>query len=78
MARSHVVAIAAGLLLAISGPGFAAKRTVQKPDTKGAEKSQSRATNSNGSRIRPHNREPYPYSRDPDPYAYGVNWPKGA
>ena len=73
--RFHVVAIAAGLLLAVTGPGFAAKRM---SDTKSAVKSQSRATKSSGSAIRPYNRDPYPYSRDPDPYAPGVNWPKGA
>ena len=38
-----VVTIAAGLLLAVSGPTFAAKRTLQKSDTKSAVKSQSRA-----------------------------------
>jgi hypothetical protein len=58
-----VVAIAAGLLLAVSGPSFAAKRTLQKSDTKSAVKSQSRAA-----------KFPYPYGRD-DPYAPGVNWP---
>ena len=73
MTRFHVVAIAAGLLLAVSGPSFAAKRM---SDTKSAVKSQSRATNSSGSAIRPYSRGPYPYSRDPDPYAPGVNWPK--
>ena len=62
--RFHVVAIAAGLLLAVSGPSFAAKRM---SDTKSSVKSQSRATKSGGSAIRP-------YSRD-DPYAPGVNWP---
>ena len=71
MARFHVVAIAAGLLLAVSGPSFAAKRTLQKSDTKSTVKSHSRAIKSNGPAIRP-------YSRDPDPYAYGVNWPKGS
>ena len=76
--RLHVVAIAAGLLLAVSGPSFAAKRTLQKSDAKSTVKSQSRAIKSNGSAIRPRSRDPYPYSRDPDPYAYGVNWPKGA
>jgi len=82
MTRFHVVAIAAGLLLAVSGPSFAAKRT---SDTKSAVKSQARATKSGGSAIRPYSRDPYPYSRDPapysrdpDPYAPGVNWPKGA
>jgi hypothetical protein len=78
MARFHVVAIAAGLLLAVLGPSFAAKRTFQKSDTKNTVKSQSPPIKSNGSAIRPHNRDPYPYSRDPDPYAPGVNWPKGA
>ena len=63
LTRFHVVAIAAGLLLAVSGPSFAAKRTLQKSDTKSAVKSQSRAA-----------KFPYPYARD-DPYAPGVNWP---
>ena len=40
MARFHVVAIAFGLLLAVSGPSFAAKRM---SDTKHAVNSQSRA-----------------------------------
>jgi hypothetical protein len=71
MTRFHVVAIAAGLLLAVSGPSFAAKRTLQKSDAGNTAKSQSRAIKSSGSAIRP-------YSRDPDPYAPGVNWPKGA
>jgi hypothetical protein len=78
MTKVHVLAIAAGLLLAVSGPSFAAKRTLQKSDTKSAVKSQSRGTKSNGSAMRPYSRDPYPYSRDPDPYAPGVNWPKGA
>ena len=76
MARFHVVAIAAGLLLAVSGPSFAAKRM---SDTKSSVKSQSRAAESSGSAnsgsaFRPHSRDPYPYGRD-DPYAPGVNWP---
>ena len=76
MARFHVVAIAAGLLLAVSGTSFAAKRM---SDTKSAVKSQSRAAESSGSTnsgsaIRPYNRDSYPYGRD-DPYAPGVNWP---
>jgi hypothetical protein len=75
MTRFQVVAIAAALLLAVSGPSFAAKRM---SDKKSAVKSQSRATKSSGSAIRPYSRDPYPYSRDPDPYAPGVNWPKGA
>ena len=78
MAKAHIVALAAGLSVAISGPSFAAKRTLQKSDTKSTVKSHSRAIRSNGSAIRPHSRDPYPSSRDPDPYAYGVNWPKGA
>ena len=71
MARFHVVAIAAGLLLAVSGPSFAVKRM---SDAKSAVKSQSRAAVSSGSAIRPYSRDPYPYGRD-DPYAPGVNWP---
>jgi hypothetical protein len=71
MARLHVVAIAFGLLLAVSGPSFAAKRM---PDTKHAVNSQSRAAESGVSTIRPYSRDPYPYGRD-DPYAPGVNWP---
>ena len=75
---SYFVAIATGLLLAVSGPSFAAKRTLQKSDTKSAVKLQSHSTKSRGSVTRPHSRDPYPYSQDPDPYAPGVNWPKGA
>jgi hypothetical protein len=73
--RFHIVAIAAGLLLAVSGPNFAAKRM---SGTKSSVKSRSRATKSGGSAIRPYSRDLHPYSRDPDPYAPGVNWPKGA
>jgi len=78
--RFHVVAIAAGLLLAVSGPSFAAKRMSETKSAvkSSAVKSQSRATKSSGSAIRPYSRDPYPYNRDPDPYAPGVNWPKGA
>jgi len=36
MTRFHVVAVAAGLLLAVSGSSFADKRTLQKSDTKSA------------------------------------------
>ncbi|HET9413928.1 MAG TPA: hypothetical protein VFO74_07350 [Pseudolabrys sp.] len=66
----QVLAIAAGLLLALSGPGFAAKRT---SGTKSGVTSQSRAGESGGSAntgstIRP-------YDRRDDPYAPGVNWP---
>ncbi len=76
MARFHVVAIAAGLLLAVSGPSFAVKRM---SDAKSAVKSQSRAAESSGSAnsgsaFRPYSRDRYPYGRD-DPYAPGVNWP---
>ena len=76
MTRFHVVAIAAGLLLAVSGPSFAAKRM---SDTKSAVQSQSRSAKSSGSvnsgsAIRSYSRDPYPYDRD-NPYAPGVNWP---
>jgi hypothetical protein len=76
MTKFYVMAIAAGLMLAVSGPSFAAKRM---SDTKSAGKSQSSAAESSrsansGSAIRPYNRDPYPYDRD-DPYAPGVNWP---
>ena len=64
MARPCVVAVAVGLLLAVSGPSFAAKRT---SDTKrSVHATESRGSANPGSAIR---------SRDPDPYAYGVNWP---
>ena len=75
MTRFPLVAIAAGLLLVVSEASFAAKRMSH---TKGAVKSQSPATTSGGSAIRPYSRDPYPYSRDPDPYARGVNWPKSS
>jgi hypothetical protein len=68
MARFYIVAIAAGLLLAVSGPSFAAKRM---SDTKSAATGGSA---NSGSTIRPYSRDPYPYGRN-DPYAPGVNWP---
>jgi hypothetical protein len=71
MTKVHVLAIAAVLLLAVSGPSVAAKRM---SDTKSTVKSQSRAAASSGSAIRLYSRDPYPYGRD-DPYAPGVNWP---
>ena len=71
--KRHVAAIAACLLLAVSGPSFAAKRV---SDSRSAVKLDSRAAASYGSAIRPYSREPYPYSRASDPYAPGVNWPK--
>jgi len=65
MTRFYVVAIAAGLLLALSGPGFAAKRTA---NTKSAAHAvESRGSANSGVAIRPYNRD--------DPYAPGVNWP---
>ena len=67
VARFHIVAIAAGLLLAASGPGIAAKRTA---DTKNSVKSQSRAAESGSSA-----NSGSPISRRDDPYAPGVNWP---
>ena len=69
MTRFQVAAIAAGLLLALSGPSFAAKRKQQNPDATSSEEPQSRSARS------PH-RDPYTDTRDP--YAYGVNWPKGS
>jgi hypothetical protein len=74
MKKFYIVAITAGLLLAVSGPGVAAKRT---PSTKGAVKSQSQATPPQGSTTRSFGRDSTLYGRDnSDPYAYGVNWPK--
>jgi len=64
LARFYVVAFAALLLLAVSGPSFAAKRTT---NTKHAvHTSQSRGSANSSLATRP---------SDPDPYAYGVNWP---
>jgi hypothetical protein len=65
MARFHVVAFGAALLLAVLGPSFSAKRM---SDTKSAVTSQSRAAGSSGSvnsgsAIRPDSRD--------DPYARG-------
>lgn len=54
MTRFHALAIAAGLLLALSQPSFAAKRL---SDTKTAVKSQSRAAESKASAIRPYSRD---------------------
>jgi hypothetical protein len=74
MTRFHVVAMTAGLLLAISGPSFAAKRTSH---TKSAVSSQARATQASGSAIRPNGRGgSHPFGSGYDPYAPGVNWPK--
>jgi hypothetical protein len=74
MKKFYIVAITAGLLLAVSGPGLAAKRT---SNTKSAVKSQSQATSPSGSAIRSYGRDSTLYGRDnSDPYAYGVNWPK--
>ena len=75
MPKYHSVAIAAGFLLAVSGPSFAAKRM----STKSGVKSQFRAAQfgsaeTSGSATRPYERNPYLYDRD-DPYAPGVNWP---
>ena len=68
-ARSHVVAVAAVLLLAISGPSFAAKPAKRTSDTKRAvHAAESRGSANSGSAIRP-------YDRRDDPYAPGVNWP---
>ena len=69
MTKVHVLAIAAGLLLAVSGPSVAAKRM---SDTKSAVKSQSGAAESRGSAIRLYSRDPYGRN---DPYTLGVNWP---
>ena len=76
MTKLYIVAVAAGVLLAVSGTSLAAKRV---SDAKHAVKSHSKAAASrasvnSGSAIRPYIRDPYPYSRD-DPYAPGVNWP---
>ena len=65
MTRFYIVAVAAGLLLAVSGPSFAAKRT---SDTKHAvHATEPRGSANSSSAIRPYNRD--------DPYAPGVNWP---
>ena len=74
MKKFHIVAIAAGLLLAVSEPGLAAKRTASG---KSAAKSQSQATPPSGSATRSYGRDSTLYGRDnSDPYSYGVNWPK--
>jgi hypothetical protein len=64
LARSRVVAVAALLLLAVSGPSFAAKRT---SDTKTAVQAAEPR--------RPANASPAVRPYDRDPYAPGVNWP---
>ena len=80
MARFHAVAIAAGLLLAVSGPSFAAKRANQVSDANGIVKRQPRPIKSQNSTIHQYQfrDDPYSYGREADPYAPGVNWPKGA
>jgi hypothetical protein len=64
LARSHVVAVAALLLLAVSGPSFAAKRTSDTKTAVHAAEPHRPANSSSATR---------PYDRDP--YAPGVNWP---
>ncbi len=76
MSKSHLVAVVAGLLLAVSGPSFAANRMFH---TKSAVKWHPRAVHSNGSAasgsaVYPYGRGPNLYNRS-DPYAPGVNWP---
>jgi len=74
MAKFHVLAIAAGLLLVVPCPGIAAKST---SDTKSGAKSRagkSSASANSGSAIRPYGHDQSEYHRD-DPYAPGVNWP---
>jgi hypothetical protein len=80
MTRFQVVAIAAGLLLAISGPSFAAQRTHQKSQTHAttAAKSQPRAAKSSGSAnswnglaIRPYS----PNGTSDYPWGPGYNFP---
>jgi len=78
MTRSYIGVIAIGLLLALSGPSFAAKRIIQTSDTKSTERSEPRTIRSSRSAVHPKSNDPYPDSRNPDPYAFGVNWPKGA
>ena len=63
-AKSYVAAVAVLMLLAVSGPSFAAKRT---SNTKGAtHAAESHRSAYSGSAVR---------RSDPDPYAPGVNWP---
>lgn len=65
MTRIYIVAVAAGLLLAVSGSSFAAKRTSDTKHTVRATEARGSANSS--SAIRSYNRD--------DPYAPGVNWP---
>ena len=76
MVRFHPGAIAAILLLTISGPSFAAKRIIQTSDAKAVVRSQSRAIKSRNSAIHQYRDDSYSYGREADPYAPGVNWPK--
>jgi len=76
MAKSHVIAIAAGLLLSASGSSLAAKRITQASGAKGGVNSQFRATESSELPAHSQGHDPYSNSRNPDPYAFGVNWPK--
>jgi len=75
MVSSRVVTIAAGLLVTISEPSFAAKRTIQLSS---APQLQSRAIKSKAFAVQPQNHDPYSYSREENPYAFGVNWPKAS
>ena len=80
MARSHVAALAAVLLLAISDSNFAIAKALKKQSSV----TESNRSANSGSGLRSYSRDPNPYGRDnryapgvnwPDPYAPGVNWP---
>ena len=80
MARIHVAALAAVLLLAISDSSFAVTKIIKKQSSA----AESNHSANSGSGLRSYSRDPNPYGRDnryapsenwPDPYAPGVNWP---
>ena len=78
MARIHVAALAAVLLLAMSDSSFAVTKVLKKHSS--VAESKNRSANS-GSGLRSYGRDLNPYGREnpyanwPDPYAPGVNWP---
>ena len=63
MTRFHALAIAAGLLLAVSQPSFAAKRGVVRHEECRRNLAVSRSK-SKASAIRPYSRDQYPYGRE--------------
>jgi hypothetical protein len=77
MTKGHVVTVVAGLLVAVSGPSFAANRMSH---TKSAVKwhpspAHSSGSVNSGSAIHRYGREPFLHNRDNRPAPLGETWP---